>query len=390
MTGARRRLGDFSLFDEWGPERIVCVADSKTGMRGVLVIDNTARGFAKGGTRMAADVTVEDIARLARVMTWKWAGIDVFLGGAKAGVRADPEVEDKEAVLRAFVRALSNEVPREYVFGLDMGLTERDAAIIQNELGDRGAAVGTPQELGGVPYDEWGATGYGVAEAVEAAADFRGTEIAGCRTVIQGFGAVGAATARRLDELGASIVAVSTVHGALHDPDGLDVGALLDARAELGDRFVLELDGARRLPASTEFELEAEVIVPAAGSGTIDAELARRLRAVIVVEGANLPMADPAKDVLAERGTTVVPDFVANAGGAIAAAYAMETRRAVFATGPTAIFETISTKVRANAQTVLEQARANGTTTHVAAHELAAKRVRRAMELAGRTPPTAG
>jgi glutamate dehydrogenase (NAD(P)+) len=157
------------LMDEWGPEKIVCVSDARTGMRGVLVIDNTARGVGKGGTRMQPDVTVDEIARLARVMTWKWAAVDLFFGGAKAGIRFDPHHPDKEHALRAFVRALANEVPSEYVFGLDMGLTEDDAAVIQDELGDRGASVGTPRELGGVPYDQWGVTGYGVAEAADAA-----------------------------------------------------------------------------------------------------------------------------------------------------------------------------------------------------------------------------
>src|SRR6185312_7803361 len=97
--------------DEWGPEKIVCVSDARTGMRGVLVIDNTARGMGKGGTRMSPFVTVEEIARLARVMTWKWAACDLYFGGAKAGIVGDPSGPDKTRVLRAFARALANEVP---------------------------------------------------------------------------------------------------------------------------------------------------------------------------------------------------------------------------------------------------------------------------------------
>lgn len=140
-----------SLVDDWGPEKIVVVSHRRTGMKGVLVIDNTARGVGKGGTRMSPTVTVGEVARLARVMTWKWAGVDLFYGGAKAGIAADPASRGKEAILRAFARALSNEVPREYVMGLDMGLTESDAAIIQDELGDRGAAVGTPNTSAASP-----------------------------------------------------------------------------------------------------------------------------------------------------------------------------------------------------------------------------------------------
>ena len=122
------------LIDEWGPEKVVCVSDRKSGMRGVLVIDNSARGIGKGGTRMSPNLSVTEVARLARTMTWKWAAVDLFHGGAKAGIVGDPNAPNKEEVLRAFARALANEVPTEYVFGLDMGLTEQDAAIFVDEL----------------------------------------------------------------------------------------------------------------------------------------------------------------------------------------------------------------------------------------------------------------
>ena len=143
-----------SLRDEWGPEKVVCVSDGRSGMRGVLVLDNTARGMGKGNTRMSPTLTVREVARLARTMTWKWAAVDLFHGGAKAGILGNRKASNKEEVLRAFARALSNEVPAEYVFGLDMGLTEQDAAVLLDELGDRGAAVGLPRALGGWPYDE--------------------------------------------------------------------------------------------------------------------------------------------------------------------------------------------------------------------------------------------
>ena len=369
------------LMDEWGPEKIVCVSDARTGMRGVLVIDNTARGVGKGGTRMQPDVTVDEIARLARVMTWKWAAVDLFFGGAKAGIRFDPHQPDKQRALRAFVRALANEVPSEYVFGLDMGLTEDDAAVIQDELGDRGASVGTPRELGGVPYDQWGVTGYGVAEAADAA---RG--VIGGSVVIQGFGAVGAAAARRLHELGATVIAVSTRAGGLHDPDGLDVDRLLAARAEHGDDCVTVYDGAAALRPGEELDLQADVLVPAATQDVIDADRARGLCCDLIVEGANLPIRPDALELLAARGITVVPDFIANAGGVIAAAYAMEGRHSPFPMDPDAIFAAVSQKMRTNTVTVLEAAEREGVTSHSAARALAAERVRTAMRLKGRLP----
>ncbi|GGN45615.1 glutamate dehydrogenase [Streptomyces kronopolitis] len=375
-----------SLVDEWGPEKIVVVSHRRTGMKGVLVIDNTARGIGKGGTRMSPGVTVDEVSRLARVMTWKWAAADLFYGGAKAGIVADPASRDKEAVLRAFARALSNEVPRAYVMGLDMGLTEDDAAIIQDELGDRGAAVGTPEHLGGVAYDRLGVTGYGVAEAADAAARHQGLPLAGARVALQGFGAVGSAAARRFVELGATVVAVSTAHGALHDPGGLDLDALLAARAEHGDRFVTHRPSGSALAAGDELTVDCDIVVPAALQDVITHRTAHEIKAKLVVEGANLPTSAQARTVLAERGITVVPDFVANAGGVVAAAFAMDARYSGFRPETAGIFETVSAKLRANTVTVLDEARQQQVTPHTAGRRLAEARVRAAMESKGRIP----
>ncbi|MEU5614624.1 Glu/Leu/Phe/Val dehydrogenase dimerization domain-containing protein [Streptomyces sparsogenes] len=374
------------LVDDWGPEKIVVVSHRRTGMKGVLVIDNTARGIGKGGTRMSPNVSVEEVARLARVMTWKWASVDLFYGGAKAGVVADPSSPDKEAILRAFARALSNEVPREYVMGLDMGLTEDDAAIVQDELGDRGAAVGTPEHLGGVAYDKLGVTGYGVAEAADAAADFLGRPLAGARIAIQGFGAVGNAAARRFAELGATVVAVSTAKGALHDPAGLDVPTLLAAREEHGDDFVNRHPQGTAIPSGQELTVDCDILVPAALQDVIDEHNAPDIKARLVVEGANLPTSPRAQEILARRGVTVLPDFVANAGGVVAAAFAMDSRYSGFRPETPAIFETVSGRLRANAVTVLEEAGRRDTTPHTAGRTLAEERVRTAMRSKGRIP----
>src|SRR3712207_6844701 len=95
-----------SLVDEWGPEKVLCVSARRSGMRGVLVLDDTARGTGQGGTRMSPTLTVREVARLARTMTWKWAAVGLFHGGAKAGILGDPRAPDREAVLRALARAL--------------------------------------------------------------------------------------------------------------------------------------------------------------------------------------------------------------------------------------------------------------------------------------------
>lgn len=372
----------FDLIDDWGPEKIVVVHDHRTRMRGVLVIDNTARGMGKGGTRMQPTVSVGEIARLARVMTWKWAGVDLFYGGAKAGIQADPTSPDKEAVLRSFVRKLSNEVPEEYIFGLDMGLTEHDAAIITDELG-RGTSMGTPYELGGVPYDQLGITGYGIAEVADEVA--RSQNLAGTSVAVQGFGAVGHAAAERLHTLGYRVVAISTAHGAIADPNGLNIPELVRLRDEVGDDLVAYYPGLRIDPGEELFT-DAEILIPAALQDVIDARGAERVTAKIIVEGANLPTSPQAQQILHQRGITVVPDFVANAGGVVAAAFAMDNRFSPFRTDPEQIYTSVSSKLRLNATTVLGRATEHSQTSHDAARQLFQERVLAAMKIRGMLP----
>ncbi len=370
-----------SQIDKWGPEKVVCVSDRRTGMRGVLVLDNTARGMGKGGTRMSATLTVAEVARLARTMTWKWAAVDLFHGGAKAGILFDPASPNKEAALRAFGRALHNEVPSEYVFGLDMGLTESDAAILLDEVG-RGSAVGLPRALGGMPYDELGVTGFGVAEAVDAAGQAQGLPVAAARVAVQGYGAVGWAACRRLAELGATIVAVSNAEGALLDQDGIDVERLAQLRAQHGDGC-LRAYGGTVLDAEAILYADADILLPCAREDLVDGHVARATTVRLVVEGANLPTSPQAKEILHARGIPLVPDFIANAGGIVAAAFSMDARLSPFAVNPDDIFHMVTEKLRANTVAVLTASQKLVVTPHVAAQRMAEARVAEAMRLRG-------
>jgi len=313
--------------------------------------------------------------------------VDVFFGGAKAGIVADPTAPNKEEILRAWAVALSKHIPSEYVLGLDMGLEERDAAVVQDVLGDRGAAVGSPRELGGVPYDELGLTGFGVAEAAEAAMAHLDRSLEGARVAIQGFGAVGHAAAKRFVELGAEVVAVSSVGGARYSPDGLNVDELLKLRAEGGDDAAVTGYGeGELLPVGAEIALDVDVLVPAAKQDVIDVDNVKEIKAALVVEGANLPMSPDAQDYLKENGVAVVPDFIANAGAVVGAGVAMDTRYMSMPPDPHGIFQLISDKLRANTALVLQEAKAANEKTHHTALRLAQERVGAAMELKGRRP----
>jgi glutamate dehydrogenase (NAD(P)+) len=219
----------------------------------------------------------------------------------------------KEAIVRAFAYALRNE--QDYIFGPDMGTDEGCMAWVKDEIG---RSVGLPRELGGIPLDEIGATGWGMRHAAEVAASFCNLPLAGARLVVQGFGAVGKHAARFLGEQGVILVAASDSSAMVHDPAGLDVGrliALKDSGKSVGD-----YPGARILERDDVIGVECDIWAPAARPDVIDASNVDRLRTRLVIQGANIPITEEAELQLHRRNVLVVPDFIANAGGVICAA----------------------------------------------------------------------
>ncbi|HVP09052.1 MAG TPA: Glu/Leu/Phe/Val dehydrogenase dimerization domain-containing protein, partial [Burkholderiales bacterium] len=216
--------GVFQLADELGPAKVIHVHEPRLGLKGIVVVDNVACGPSIGGLRMASDVSLEECARLARAMTLKNAAAGLAHGGGKSVLFGDPKMgrEHKQALMRGFAHALRNET--DYIFGPDMGSDETCMAWIKDEIG---RAVGLPREIGGIPLDEIGATGWGVAHAAEVAAPFAKLALRGARVAIQGFGAVGKHAARFLAEKGALLVAASDTTCTLHDAAGLDIAALI-------------------------------------------------------------------------------------------------------------------------------------------------------------------
>jgi len=354
--------------DALGPAKVVRVHEPGLGMQGVLVVDNVARGPSIGGLRMAADVTIEECARLARAMTLKNAAAGLAHGGGKSVLRGDPRMppERKQALIRAFAHALRNE--QDYVFGPDMGTDEGCMAWVHDEIG---RAVGLPEALGGIPLDELGATGWGLVNAAEVAVAYCGLSLAGARVAVQGFGAVGRHAARFLAERGAVLVAAGDSGGTLANPDGIDVEALARVKASGGG--VHDLDAGEKLDRDAVIDVECDIWIPAARPDVLREDNAARLQAKLVLQGANIPFTGRAEQTLAERGVLIVPDFIANAGGVICAA--MEHVGATRA----AAFDAIAEKIRANTEAVLATARRDGVLPRAAAEALAGARVRAAM-----------
>src|SRR5918993_2997344 len=171
LTNMRSPSSAWEEMDEWGPEKVLQVYDPDTGMKGVLVIDNTATGPGKGGIRFAESVTPSEVFKLARTMTWKCAAAGLPFGGAKGGIIADPNKVDRVEWMKSFAKMIKPYCPSQYIAATDVGTTELDMAVFAHEIGDMHACTGKPQELGGIPH-EIGTTGYGVSVALRTTLDF--------------------------------------------------------------------------------------------------------------------------------------------------------------------------------------------------------------------------
>jgi len=358
----------FHFADDLGPSKILGIYEPKLDLRGILVVDNVATGPAIGGCRMAPDVTLEECVRLARAMTLKNAAAGLPHGGAKSVIVGDPKMpaERKQTVVRAFAHAIRD--VRDYIMGPDMGLDERAMAWVHDEI-ER--SVGRPREIGGIPLDEIGATGFGIAIAAEVAQEFCDVKLAGARVAVQGFGAVGKHAARFLAASGAVLVAASDSTGTIVNPNGLHVPALI-AFKDTG-ASVTAFSRGRPLAGEAIVGVNCDIWIPAARPDVITMANVDSLRARLVLQGANIPATAAAEQRLHERGILCLPDFIVNAGGVICAAveYQHGTESAAF----TAIEE----KIRANTRAVLEVARRNKVTPRQAALDLARERVLRAM-----------
>ncbi len=354
--------------DDLGPAKVVLLREPRLGLEAIVVVDNVACGPAIGGVRMAPDVTVDEVFRLARAMTFKNAAAGLPHGGGKSGIIADPATApaDKERLVRAFARMIRGLT--EYIPGPDMGTNEACMAWVKDEI-DR--AVGLPRVLGGIPLDEIGATGFGLAAAAEVAAPEAKLALDGARVAVEGFGAVGQHAARFLARRGARLVAASDRGGATHNPDGIDVDALI-AHKRAGLALRTFPDG-RPMDGGELVAVDCEIWIPAARPDTLTADNVARLRAKLILQGANIPATEAAEEWMRAHGILSVPDFVANAGGVICAAVEYHGGTQAQA------FETIEERIRSNTLETLERARAGHLLPRQAAIQMARVRIEEAI-----------
>lgn len=358
----------FEFADDLGPAKIIHVHEPSINLKAILVVDNIAKGPSIGGVRMAPDVSTEECFRLARAMTMKNAAAGLPHGGGKAVLYGDPKMpkEEKQQLIRALASSLR--YVEEYIFAPDMGTDEECMAWVKDEIG---RVVGLPREVGGIPLDEIGATGWGLSHVTDVALRYCDFPLEGARIVIQGFGAVGMNTARFLAQKGAVLVAVADSRGAVYDPQGLDFNKLIELKQS--GKSVANYDDTKAVDRDAVIDVECDIWIPAARPDVIHADNVDRLNTKLVIEGANIPITHDAEQRLYDKGILYVPDFIANAGGVICAA--MEYQGASQA----AAFATIEEKLRRNTEMVLAASQSQNVLPRQAAMDLALQRVRKAM-----------
>jgi len=337
-----------------------------------VVFHCMVRGPAKGGIRMADDVSLDETRRLAELMTYKCALARIPFGGGKSGICIDPKTLSPEArrtliseYVHIFGVFLSNGT---YVPAPDMGTGPSDMATIYGCTHIPESVTGKPPRIGGLPGREE-ATGYGVASIVKTAAQgILGKDLPGATVAVQGFGNVGKWTARFLADWGARVVAVSDASGAVFMEGGLPI-------AEMAGVKTLDEVNLPRIDREDLLTLPVDVLVPAAVGGVLTGDVASNVRAKLVVEAANDPTTTEGDKVLRERGISVVPDILANAGGVVASYIEWRQAKSGSLTDKLETYQAIEKQILGAYQSVVEVAERERISHRLAAHLLAVNEV---------------
>jgi glutamate dehydrogenase (NAD(P)+) len=362
-------------------------------LAGYRVQHNISRGPGKGGLRYAPGVDIDEVRALAMWMTWKCAVVDLPYGGAKGGVAIDPRgysTAELERVTRRYTSEVMPVIgPERDIMAPDVGTTEQtmswvmDTYSVNSGYTIPAVVTGKPLAVGG-SLGRATATSRGVVHATVAALADAGVSLGEVSAAVQGFGKVGAHAAQFLADGGARVVAVSDQYGGVKNDAGLDVTALRAHVAATGS--VVGFPEADPVGNAELLALDVDVLVPAAVEDVLDEDTARTVKARWVVEGANGPTTSEGDQVLAERGITVVPDILANAGGVVVSYFEGVQANQAYWWTEAEIEERLEHRMRSAYLAVSERARADGTGLRDAALAIGVHRVADAHRLRGLYP----
>jgi glutamate dehydrogenase (NAD(P)+) len=361
-----------------------------TGWR---VHHDTTRGPGKGGIRFHPDLDVDEVKALSAMMTFKTALLDLPFGGAKGGVRCDPtqmSITELERVTRRYTYEISPLLgPETDIPAPDVNTDGRVMAWLMDTLSMvesrtmPASVTGKPLSIGGT-RGHAGATSTGCLVCARAAFREMGESFVGKRAVIQGFGKVGGPLAFLLSSAGMRVVAVGDVGGAVANEGGLDVPALSDHVSETGS--VAGFGGGEVIADDALWDVECDLVVPAALGGVIDAGVAERLRTKIIVEAANGPTTIDGQPVLDRKEIMVVPDILANGGGVTASYFEWAQARQGFPWDDDIVAERLRTRMDDAFTSVWARSQTLGTNMRSAAFVVAIERVSAALEARGLFP----
>lgn len=359
---------------------------------GYRVQHDNARGPMKGGLRFHHEVDLDEVRSLASLMTWKTAVVNIPYGGAKGGIAVDVRSlsnRELERITRKFVDELHDVIgPDTDIPAPDMGTNAEVMAWIMNQHNkyhgfNPGVVTGKPVEHYGIPGREE-ATGRGVGILAVKTVGRLGHKPQKTRVAIQGFGNVGSFAAKFLYDADCKVVAISDISGGYYRPEGLDIPCAI-RYAQQNNRSLEGYSEAEKITNEELLELDVELLMPAALGGVITAENAPRIKAPLILEAANAPVRPDADDYLTERGTVIVPDILANAGGVTVSYFEWVQNRQYYSWNLDRVRQELE-RVMSNAfEEVWELSRERNVSLRTAAFMQGISRVGRATVLAGIT-----
>jgi glutamate dehydrogenase (NAD(P)+) len=349
---------------------------------GFRVQHSVARGPGKGGIRFAPDVTLDEVRALASWMTWKCAVVNIPFGGAKGGIVCDPKNMSQGELERMTRRYTSDIIefigPEKDVPAPDVNTNDQTMAWIMDTYSMHmrqtvtAVVTGKPLSIGG-SRGRLEATGRGIATVCDEALLHLNMRQEGCRVIIQGFGNVGSNAARLMALRGYKIIGIAEQEGGLHNPNGIDIGALLDYRER--HRTVLGFKGAEAVDSDQLLLTDCEILIPAATENVITSRNADRIKARIICEGANGPTTAVADEILADKKVFIIPDILANAGGVTASYFEWVQDRQGYFWNEATVNERLEAILRESFDDVVRYAGAHNVNNRIASYMLAIDRV---------------
>lgn len=368
-------------------ERMLCKPEKEINFNLTIMLDedvvvegdcyvvyyNTARGPAKGGIRFSPGVTLEETRDLAERMVWKTALAGIPFGGGKSGICLDPAKLtrfQKTAVLKEFVHNIQWELKSgTYVPAPDMGTTPFDMAVIYGETHMPESVTGKPPRVGGLPGRRE-ATGHGVAfAAVMGLQEVMKMAPGSSTAAVQGFGNVGSYTSLFLHEYGFKMTAVADVYGGVYNDKGLDIPDLFEYVQQTGS--VIGYTRADHISNEELLELDVDVLCPCALENVIHEGNAARIKARMIVEGANGPTTAEADRILNAREIFVIPDILANSGGVVASYVEWRQAKSGSITDAGETYKTIDDRIGLAFNRMIEFSTKHGISSRTAAEAIA-------------------